>query len=168
MTEEKKSSKRKGGPGRPKGIKNRLTVQRETAARLAVERQKEIERLELMGGDARFVDALTSGIHLAKDVLERFMRISTARAMYYAPTEPGQPENINANHDIYRESMGMAVEIAKALLPTQTPRLSAVLVGASVVNTISVMGGLPEDQDGGLRDAAMIIEGTVNRDEEAA
>lgn len=159
---------RKAGPGRPKGSKNRRTEERDTSARLAAERQKEIERLEKMGGREEFLEAMTSGFHLAKDVLEHFMKICAAKAMYYAPAIPGYPANQNANDVEFKENLGLAVDIAKALVPYQSPRLSAVMVGTAIVNKIEVSGGLPDDHDGGLMESPKIIDLVAKKEGEAA
>ena len=113
--------------GRKLGTPNKATVERAVLA----------ERAAAEGG--------ATGRPLAKEVLDDFMHIFAEMAASFR--ELGELDNFQrwALH---------AIECAKALAPYQSPKLSAVMVGAAVLDKIEVTGGLPDDQDGGLIDTA--------------
>lgn len=45
----------------------------------------------------------------------------------------------------FRTYAELAVQTAKDLAPYQSPKLSAVMVGAAVVSEIEIIGGLPDE-----------------------
>jgi hypothetical protein len=145
-----KPGERRGG--RAKGKKNRATIEREEQARLAMERLAEVERLRAQEMSVQESAAHTSGIKLAKNVLEDFMRLFAGMAARAQPLPPGvvPPPGYAPNPAEFEKWAFLAVDAAKALAPYQSPRLAAMMVGAAVVNEITVTGGLPDEEDGGL------------------
>lgn len=139
--------------GRRKGSRNKSTIARETAARLERKRIEEIERQFDEGKEPAEVAASVAGIKPAVQVLQDFMAIFAARAIFVQPWPPHRGTNPNENVVEFYRNAEAAVSIAKDLAPYQAPKLSAVMVGAATVEEILISGGLPDDQDGGLLDA---------------
>jgi len=48
--------------------------------------------------------------------------------------------------DQFREWAALAIEAAKALAPYQSPRLTAVAIGAPTVTKIEITGGMSDDE----------------------
>lgn len=130
--------------GRQKGSRNKAVIEREEQARLTRERI-ELEMQALGGKDPALTAALIEGKKLAKDVLSDFMELFAGMAAYYQPTPANLPQNANANRGMFEVYAFAAVDAAKALAPFQSPRFSAMMVGATVVNKIEVTGGMPDD-----------------------
>ncbi len=81
-------------------------------------------------------EARAEGKRLAKEVLAELMDIFAETAERFRRRGDWEKFERWAMH---------AVEAARALAPFQSPRFSAVMVGASVVNKIEVVGGMPDD-----------------------
>lgn len=161
------AQKPKGPGGRKKGGKNKNTIEREAQARLENERTQrlrdELRRLdEERGTDSittEIAAAKTAGVKLAKDVLRDIMQITVGRAALFQPW-PEAKGRKNPNEDVpeFYRNLELAIDVAKALVPFESPRLSAVMVGAAIVTEIEVTGGLPDDQDGGLNASIVTID----------
>jgi hypothetical protein len=153
--------KRRGPPkgtrpsGRRKGAKNKATLERERRARLELEakirkEQRKLDRKIANKGvetieDARAV-ALEQGPKLLKDIGAEFTRLFAGMAAYHQPV-PGNP---NADEKKFREYAALALQGAKDFAQYESPKLSAVMIGADVINEIEIVGGLPDEEDGGL------------------
>jgi len=125
------------GAGRRAGGKNRATIERELLAKQAI------------------ADAKASRKPLAKEVLADYMHGFTADAA-----------RCKKRGDLkrFREWAALAVECARALAPFESPRFSAVVIGATVVTKVVVEGGMPDD----FAAAPIPLEpGTVVRADEA-
>lgn len=170
--------KKKPGPpkgvrigGRSKGTKNRVTTEREAKARLEL---KEQIRREQAGAADRLADAgvetldgakaLAAGQpeKLMKDIAFDFARMFAGLAAFYQPyprwthdpaTGAMKNGNPNFNEAKFKEYAVLAKDTAIAAASYQSPKLSAVMIGADIINRIEVEGGLPDDLDGGLVDA---------------
>jgi hypothetical protein len=144
---------RKTGGRRP-GSRNKATIEREIHAALVLKRIEEAERLRAEGAARELAEARTSGVRLAKDVLEDFMRLFAELAMVHQPIQEEQPIPPGRKPDAakFKEWADRACAAAKDLMPYQSPRLSAVMVGSAVVNKIEIIGGIPDEEDGGLTD----------------
>jgi hypothetical protein len=82
------------------------------------------------------------------------MRQFAELAVIHQPIPEGQPIPPGRKPDAakFKEWADRACAAAKDLMPYQSPRLSAVMVGSAIVNEIKVVGGIPDELDGGLRD----------------
>jgi hypothetical protein len=112
--------------GRRAGTPNKATVEKTLVAEQAA------------------AEAKAAGKRLAKDVLEEFMHIFAETAARFRR---------RGDWDKFERWALHAVATAKDLAPYQSPKLSAVMVGAAIITEIEVIGGLPADQDGGLHPA---------------
>jgi hypothetical protein len=116
--------------GRKLGTLNKATIERALIAELDTAETK------------------ASGRKLAKETLEDFMHTFVQAAQGFRE---------RGDLDKFREWATLAIECAKALAPFQSPRLSALAVGAAVVNKIEVVGGLPDDQDGSFNPVPTVV-----------
>lgn len=178
----------RGGPrpgsGRPRGGKNKATIERDAQAALVQERLAEIARLEAAGVNAAEAAKQTTGSKLMKDVAVDFAKLFTNIATHYQPypgwhplieadrTSPnagkpvmnprtGQPVmvNDNANFDEakFKEWSALALQAALGAAPYQSPRFSAMMIGATVVQQIEVVGGLPDEDEGAIEGEAVAV-----------
>ena len=133
--------------GRPPGSKNQSTIEREEQARLAAERLAEVDRLRAEGASDVVAAAKTAGVKLATDVLRDFMQLFAGLAAYYQPVPEDRvvPAGRKPDEALFRVYAMAAKETAKDLAPYESPRLSAVMVGAAIVNKVEVVGGMPDD-----------------------
>lgn len=154
-----KKGERRGG--RKIGSRNKATIEREEKARIEMERQAEVDRQRAAGFPETAAEAKAAGFKLAKDVLEEFMRLFAAMATAVQPYPTwhvekcdGRDVRVNDNPDCdesrFRTYAELAVQAAKDLAPYQSPKLSTVVVGSAVVTEIEIIGGLPDEEDGGL------------------
>ena len=157
--------------GKIKGSKNKATIEREAAARIERERVAELERIAATG--ATDLDkAKVSGKKLMKQIAFDLAELFMGLAVYYQPvpapdgTLTGNPRYVG-NEDKFKEFAIMAKDTAIAAASYESPKLSAVMVGAAIINEIEITGGLPDDQDGGLS-SEDVIEGKANVAEDAA
>jgi hypothetical protein len=188
MSEPGKPPKKRGPPkgthkgirhgGRAKGTKNRATIERETKARIeAAERERaaQVGRLDAINvktpEDALAIIEATPE-RLMKDIAFDFARLFAGMAQFYGPWPDWKLKgkkvingNPNFNEAKWREYADLAAKTAIAAAPYQSPKLSAVMIGADVLNTIEIVGGLPDDQDGGLLPAE---SPTIGEDGEVA
>jgi hypothetical protein len=112
--------------GRKLGTLNKATVERTLLAERAV------------------AEAKGTSKRLATDVLDDFMHTFAEAAIRFRE---------RGDWDEFGRWALRAVDCARSLAPFQSPKLSTVMVGPAPVTTIEVIGGLPDDQDGGLVDA---------------
>jgi hypothetical protein len=142
--------------GRGKGGRNKATLEREEKARLDLIAQIERERgatemsTDVAAAAEIVADAKVAGVKLAKDVLQDFMQLFAGKAAFHQAWPPAMGKNPNEDPKEFLSNAQMAVSIAKDLAPYQSPKLTAVMVGADVVTKIVVIGGLPDEKDGGL------------------
>jgi len=135
------------GAGRPLGGKNKATIAREEQARLAVERLAEVDRLRAEGATDVIAAAKTAGVKLSTEVLRDFMQLFAGLAAIYQPLPEGMvpPKGRKPDEALFRIYAALARDTAKDLAPYESPRLSAVMVGAAIVNRVEVVGGMPDD-----------------------
>jgi hypothetical protein len=116
---------------------------------------------------------------LMKDIAFEFAHVFRSMAAFRQPwptwhprIEDGKPvmrngrpvmDNDNPNCDMaeFKEYAKLAVDTALGAASYESPRLSAMMVGASVLTQIEVIGGLPDIEDGGLIDADKNADGFV-------
>lgn len=108
--------------GKPKGTKNKSTIERELQAARDLVEQVKTGKLD--------------GQELAKDVLGRFMRLAEGAAGEFMPTPSaqkaqGKPENPNKDWDRFGEWVDRVIYCAKELAKYQSPALRAILVPAA-------------------------------------
>jgi len=159
--------------GRTKGTRNKATVERDAQAALVQERLAEIARLEAAGVNAVEAAKQTTGSKLMKDVAVDFAKLFTNIAAHYQPypgwrplidgdraspnfgkpvmnPRTGQPVLVNDNPNFdeakFKEWSALALQAALGAAPYQSPRFSAMMIGATVVQQIEVVGGLPDDE----------------------
>lgn len=160
-----KPGERRGG--RKKGTKNKLTVEREKAARLAEERERLVAAAK--AAEDKIAEAKASSKKLMKDIGFEAAYAFMALAVIHQPsqtwTRGADGKLVNANPDYDQETfthyLKLAADTAAQFASYESPKLSAVMVGAAVVNEIEVIGGLPDELDGGLvaaTDATRTIE----------
>lgn len=94
---------KRDGAGRPKGAAGKITLAKAEA----------INR-----------EAKAKGIKLAHEVLSTAMNFFYGLSTLYQPL----PSNPNRNEKLFHQYMMDSVDIAKALLPFQMPRLSSVTI----------------------------------------
>jgi hypothetical protein len=151
--------------GRTKGTKNKATISKLEAAQMERERLAEIERLTSTGTKEAAAAVATAGMKRGKDVLAELMGKYMQLAALYQPwpnwnvrvdesgnaikDKNGKPVIVNANPNYdearFDKYSGMAKEAAGLVAPFHDPRYSAMMVGATVVTKIEVVGGLPDD-----------------------
>lgn len=140
-------SKRGGfreGSGRTPGAKNKRTLERETREKLEAEAKEKIA--ELAEEDRAVVKVATRGKKLAKDVLRELMELSVGMAALYQPAHPDAvSKNRHEDPAKFQEWFAIAAQTAKDLAPYESPRYSAVMVGAAVVTKVTVEGGMPDE-----------------------
>jgi hypothetical protein len=107
--------------GRRAGTPNKATLEKALIAERAVAEVK------------------AAGRKLATEMLDAYMHIFAETATRFRAL---------GDLDKFALWAGHSVECAKALAPFQSPRLSAVAVGAAVIDRIEVVGGLPDGEDG--------------------
>jgi|SRR5579862_1494681 len=155
--------------GRPPGSKNKATLEREAQALLDRARIEEIDRLQAAGVPEATAAAATGGVKLMKDIAMDFARVFAGLAAFYQPwpkwiqdatTGAIRNANPNFNETKFKEYSLLATQTALGAAPYESPRLSAMMVGSAIVNEIEIIGGLPDDEDGGLN-AGPTIDGTI-------
>lgn len=107
----------RGGPrfptGRPKGSKNKATIEREQ--RVAIEAAREL------------ADARAGRRKLPKDILEQFAVTLAGMAAYYQPVAPGQPipQGRQPDEALFFKYAELAVYAAKSAAPFFHPTFKA-------------------------------------------
>ncbi len=140
--------------GRKPGSLNKRTKEKLEQARLDDNRGRELARTIA----APEVHAPTVTARLAKNELEEVIPVIRGMLAYYQSTPPqalaaGIPNNPNANAGEFKAWMQIFVDATMRLARFQSPTFSAVMIGATTVNKITVTGGLPDEEDGGLVNA---------------
>ncbi len=148
-----KKGERRGG--RQKGTPNKATQERERQAQLEIEKADLIEKAR--GAKSEVLDAQLAGKKLMKEIAYDFAQLFAGLAAFHQPYpgwhfEAGKLVNDNPNFDEsrFKEYAKLACDTALGAASYESPKLSAVMVGAAVVTEIKVIGGIPDDQDGGL------------------
>lgn len=102
--------------GRPKGAKNKTTIERNRIAAEIAART--------------VIDAKTTGKKLAKEVLDDLMHLFVGMAAHHQPTPPGAPPVAGARPDEARfeKYARLALETARALASYQSPTFRAIVV----------------------------------------
>lgn len=148
MSRGAKPGERRGG--RSVGTKNRATIEKERQAELERRRTEAIEAAKAEGAEAKILQARNGGVKLAKDVLREIMELSMGQALMCRPWPPQDGINPQADPAEFKYNLAMAADVAKALAPFESPKFSAVMVGGAIVQKIEIVGGLPDEEDGGL------------------
>jgi hypothetical protein len=134
-----KPGERRGG--RQPGSKNKATIERERMAQLEAEKAALLAAAEK--GKSEVLAAQASGKKLMKDIGFELAQLFTAMAAYHQPHPTGG--NPNANEEKFLEYAKLAAQTAAQFAGYESPKLSAVMVGAAVVNHVKVEGGMPDD-----------------------
>jgi hypothetical protein len=159
--------------GRKPGVPNRATLEREAEARLGMERERLLLEAKAAEGERAIKEAAAQGRKLMKHIGFDLAHLFAGLAAFYQPypqwrQDPASGKAVNANPNFderkFREYAKLAAETARDFAGYESPKLSAVLVGSAVVTDIEVTGGLPDEQDGGLIDAAANAPGDAARD----
>ncbi len=149
-----KKGERRGG--RQKGTPNKATQERERQAQLEIQKAELIEKAR--GAKSEVLDAQLAGKKLMKEIAFDFAQLFAGIAAFHQPY-PGWHQdasgkwvndNPNYDEDRFRDYAKLACDTALGAASYESPKLSAVMVGAAVVTEIKVNGGIPDDQDGGL------------------
>lgn len=153
--------------GRPPGAKNQKTLERERKAEL------EKRRLALLdgatAGEQALVKAETTGVKLGKDVLREFMQVFAGLAAVAQPLPPGMQAQPGMTPDpaTFEKWATLAVDTAAKLAPFESPKFSAVMIGATTINRVEVTGGMPDDFAAPLGvPAGQLAAGTIIEAEE--
>jgi hypothetical protein len=145
--------------GRTKGTPNKATVERKLLAEQAMAASKAMENPEVRAAVAGIEGTKVAVRKLGKDILDEFANVLAGAAAFYQPI-PGNP---NADPTLFKEYARLAVDAADRAAAYQSPKLSAVMVGAVVVQKIKIEGGLPD-----LDQAPETIDATANPPEPPA
>lgn len=154
-----KKGERRGGKRR--GSKNKATIERETQARLDQERVAELERMAAQGATAIGVANL-AGKKLMKQIAFDLAELFAGLTAYYQPvpardgTLTGNP---NYNEAKFLQYATLAKDTAISAAAYQSPRYSAVVIGATVVTKVKVEGGMPDDFVPPMKDVTPAPEG---------
>jgi hypothetical protein len=130
--------------GRQKGSLNKKTLERVERERLAKLKAEAEVRKVLDSGPVReeVREALLSGRKLAIDELAEVLPVIKGMAAHYQPRPAdGIERNPNANPELFEAWIRLLVDACSKLAPFQSPRFSAVVVGASTVRKITIEGG---------------------------
>lgn len=119
---------------RPVGSKNKTTLEREELARRELEAQAAVA-----------VQARVPAKKLGKEILDDFANLFAGMAAMYQPWPASMGKNPHEDLKKFDFYSDKAIQAASALAPYQSPRLSAVAIGAAVVNRVEVTGGMPDD-----------------------
>jgi hypothetical protein len=177
--------RRKPGPpkgtrpaGRRKGSKNKATLEREARAAADLAKVAELERLAAGAKDDVQRAAIT-GQRLMKDIAFDFASLFAGLAAYYQPwpdwvrDENGALRNANPNFNEakFKEYGVLAKDTAIAAAAYQSPRYSAMVVGASVVTKVVIEGGMADDftapaPKGEILELKAGMEGVIKAEEE--
>ena len=135
-------------PGRRRGSKNKTTIERERQADLTRERLAMLDKAP--GAEQQVVEAQTRGVKLAKDVLRDLMQLFMGLTAIHQPVPKGQEEAArlegrDPDPEKFRYFAQLTRDTARDLAPFESPRFSAVMVGATTINKVEVTGGMPED-----------------------
>jgi hypothetical protein len=123
----------------------------------------EVDRLRAEGASEVVAAAKTAGVKLATEVLRDLMQLFSAMAAYYQPVQEGKTPLPGRKPDetLFRVYAALAKDTAKDLAIYESPRLSAVMVGAAIVNRVEVIGGMPDDFAPPVQGKVDIAPGTV-------
>lgn len=159
------------GAGAPRGPR-KATLEREAQGRLAAERERLLLEAKASEGERLIKESQAQGRKLMKEIGYDLAHLFAGLAAFYQPypqwrIDPAtnKPANANPNFDErkFREYATLAANTARDFASYESPKLSAVMVGTAVVSEVEIIGGLPDDQDGGLIDAAANADGDAPR-----
>lgn len=158
---------RKPGPpkgvrygGKPKGWKAKKTIEREREEKLVRERLALQAEAEANAGTAKgeLLEAEAKGKKLMKEIGFEFAQMFAGLAAYYSPwpswvqqidAQTGKVTRVNANPNYdevrFKEYGTLASQTARDFASYESPKLSAVMVGAAVVTKIQIEGGMSDD-----------------------
>lgn len=160
---------------RPFGNKNKKTREREREIALAKERQEALLKAEAMSEvDAAIARAAAQGRKLMKDLGMDFTMKFAGLAAYFQPfpewkvltDQKGAVQydkrgkailiNVNPNYDEHKfeKYAKLAMDGARDFAVYESPKFAAVLMEQNFVTEITIVGGLPDERDGGLIDGA--------------
>jgi hypothetical protein len=154
-----KKGERRGG--RQRGALNKATIERLRQGQIAQEKAELLAQAN--AAKSEVLEAVASGKKLMKEIAFDFAQLFAGLAAFHQPyptwhegIDPRTGErrmlNDNPNFDEarFKEYAKLACDTALGAASYESPKLSAVMVGAAVVNHIQVTGGIPDEQDGGL------------------
>ena len=127
--------------GRPVGAKNVKTLEREALEA----REREVREAEAKAWVADKTVTPVTVKKLAKEVLDDLMNLYMGLTAHYQPWPAARGKNPHEDISKFNYYSQRAAEVAAALTPYQSPRLSAVAIGAAIVNRVEVVGGMPDD-----------------------
>lgn len=130
---------------RPKGAKNKKTIEREERERLRIENAKLFSEQEKIAAATGTVVAKVPIRKLGKEVLDDLTQLFMGMAAFFQKWPAERGKNPNEDEAKFKEYAMLAMQAAGTLAPYQSPRLSAVAIGAAVVNKIEIDGGMPDD-----------------------
>lgn len=165
-----KPGERRGG--RRKGSKNKATIERERIVQLEAERAALQAQADAADGDRALV-AQASGRKLMKEIGFELTQLAAGLTAYYQPWPGweqardaegkvivdglGRPRLRNANPNFdegkFDKYLTMALGGARDFAAFESPKLAAVMLAQGLVGEIQIVGGLPDEEDGGFRDA---------------
>lgn len=187
-TRDGKPRKKTGPPkgvrpgGRARGTRNKATIEREKAAQLAADRARLKEEADKTGGAAgELMAAQAEGRKLMKDIGFTLTQLAMGLVAYYQPyatwvqavdargapmfDKTGRPVLVNANPNFdearFDKYFSFAMQGARDFASYESPKLAAVILAQDLVGEITVVGGLPDDEDGGLIDAPADFAGVT-------
>lgn len=140
------------GSGKKRGSKNKTTIERERQLAADVIKREAQNRaaagLTELNPDevAKIVSADRDGrapLKLGKVILSEFANSLAGMAAYYQPDPMGR--NRNANPALFKTYAELALYAADKAAPFESPRLSAVAIGATAITKVEVVGGMPDD-----------------------
>ena len=144
------------GAGRKFGSRNKAVIAREEEALLSRERQVELERLAIAGVAPETAAISTAGLQRGKEVLKLLVQLAMNEvARYQSRMVNGKETNPHADPKLFKEYFVIARDTANMVAPFQDHRFSTMMIGASVMSTLRIEGGLPDDQDGSLNGRAL-------------
>lgn len=135
--------------GRRKGIRNRKTVERELVRARELAQLALIEKTRLKNATAQVELAIEADTKLGKEILSDFANMFAAAARYYQPIVgvPKKKQPKQADAALFLKYSELAVYAADKLAPYQSPRLAAMMIGATQTKKIAITGGLPSAHD---------------------
>ncbi len=146
--------------GRKKGTPNRATLERDRKAELDRQRLAELEAAAARGASAIEVAGIT-GRKLMKETGFELVQLTAGLVAYYQPWPQwimgpdGKIKNANPNFDEakFDKYLVLAMNGARDFAAYESPKLAAVMLAQGLVGEIQIIGGLPDEEDGGLKDA---------------
>lgn len=135
--------------GRVKGSRNKAIIERELKAERDAMAAAALEDPEVQQALAAIPAAEGTGKRLGKQILDDFANVLAGMAAAYQPMPPGMenmplPPGRKPDPDKFLKYATLAIYSAEKVAQFQSPKLSAVMVGAAQAKRIRVEGGLPD------------------------